>query len=91
MITVLNESNPKAKKDYECDASEFILENGKPDYFKSINEYRDYINAKNNRFKIKKGEIYLKQVNVQDGDFYVFRSIPSMHRICIKYDLYPEV
>ena len=91
MITVLKETNPVARNDYYCMASLFIRDCGRPDYFDCIKDYRDYIKAKENGFKIKKGDKYLYQANVAYGDFYTFKAIPDMHRICLKYDLYPEI
>lgn len=85
---ILGESTPIAQKDYLCNASLFIDEGGKPDYFDCISDYRDYIKAKNNRFKVKKGDRYLRQVFISDGDFCNVANIPEIHRLCIKYELY---
>jgi hypothetical protein len=90
MVTVLSDSTPIARKEHNCDASLFITEGGRPDYFDCIDDYRAYIRAKQNRFKIQIGEKYIRQSNVTDGDFYCFKAIAEMHRICIKYDLYPD-
>lgn len=90
MVTVIRETKPIARSQYECMASLFIREGGRPDYFRSIQDYRDYIIASRKSFKINKGDRYLYQVNVSYGDFYTFRAIPEIHAICIKYDLYPN-
>jgi len=87
---VLSESKPKARKQHDCNASLFITEGGKPDYFDCIQDYRDYINARNKRFKIEVGDIYIRQSMVCDGDFHCAKSIPEMHLLCIKYELYGD-
>lgn len=90
VVRTLSESSPIARKEHECHASLFITEGGRPDYFNCITDYRTYIKARNNRFKILEGQKYIRQNNVSDGDFYVFKAIPEMHKICVKYDLYPD-
>ena len=42
------------------------------------------------RGRILPGQKYMYQVSVDGDGFSVFRSRPEMHRICIKYDLYPD-
>lgn len=89
-ITVIRESKIKhAKKEYNCMAAEWIYncwsKNGNPFTF---TEWRTIVKAKNNNWKIKMGDSYIKQIN-QGDDFYVFRAIPELHAICLKYDIYP--
>jgi len=82
-------STPKARKDYRCDACEFINEAINEGYF-SFAEMRLIVKAKRNGWKIKKGEIYDKCSGKFDGDFSVFRAIPEMNDLCLKHDLYYE-
>jgi len=92
-MTIIESRFQKAKKDYICDACDSLC-----DYlFESeitgftIAEYRAIVRAKRNRFMIKKGQEYLRQANVCGGDFMVFRAIPEIHDICLKYDIYQDV
>lgn len=77
-----------ARKDYDCDACNFIrdaLGNGCRFTF---SEMRAIVKAKHNNWKILKGESYINSAMLNDGDFYVFRSIPEIEQICQTYDLY---
>ena len=88
MIRVLSESEPTAKKEHECMASEFILNSGVNGFGYSFAELRVIAKAKQQKYKIVKGQKYLKQNNVIDGDFYTFKAIPEMHQICLDHDHY---
>ena len=88
---LLKEEYHTARKEYSCNACNFIEIQDIRNYLKlTISEWRAIITARNNGWKIKKGERYLYQVAVCDGDFCVLRSIPDIHDICIKHDLYPD-
>ena len=87
MCEVIFESNPKARKDHNCDACVFINESwGYVDF--SFSELRLIVKARRSNYKIKKGQYYTKQVNKFDGEIYTFKAIPEMHKICINHDLY---
>lgn len=89
MATLISEQTPIAKKDYECMASLFLDGVGRPDFFDCISDYRAYIKARNNGFKVRKGEKYIRQFcRDSGGDTYTFIAIPEIHEICLKYDLY---
>lgn len=93
MIEVLSESTPKASKDYPCQACRFLLDGGLRDVMKgplTFAEKRAIAQAKANGYKILKGQTYLRQNNVDQGEFYVFKAIPAVHDIMIKYKLYPD-
>ncbi|WP_188051726.1 hypothetical protein [Flavobacterium sp. GP15] len=96
MPTVISEINiKKSQKDYHCNGCETILEGGSFNQFcenvkLTFSEKRALVLAKENNYKIIKGNGYLKQFNKQDGETYVFRSIPEIHKICCKYDLYTD-
>ena len=87
-IRVIAETNPKARKDHNCDSCDWLLESGIL-YEKELAfaEYRAVVKAKRNGWKIKKGDIYNKQVNFYD-DIYTFKSIPAIMEICHKYNLF---
>ena len=87
-ITVLSESNPVARKEHDCCASDFILSTGISGFGYSFAELRVIAKAKANGYKIQKGERYLRQGNVCDGELYTFKAIPAMHDICIRHGLY---
>lgn len=82
-------STPKARKDYHCDACDFICEVINEGYF-SFAEMRLIAQAKRNGWKIKKGQIYDKTSGKWDGEFSVFRAIPEMNALCLEHDLYYE-
>ena len=88
MIEVLSESKPKARKNYDCMASEFILNNGVDGMGFTRPELRSISKARKNGYKILKGEIYMRQNNKFDGELYTFKAIPAIAEICFKYDLF---
>lgn len=84
-ITVLREEYPIARKDYNCSACEWIREDISGFEFA---ELRKIVMARKNGWKIKKGQRYIKQINICDGDFYVYKAIPDIHDICIEHDIF---
>ena len=88
MIEVLSESTPKARKDYDCMACEFILNNGVQGMGFTRPELRTISKARANSYKILKGEVYMCQNNKFDGRLYTFKAIPAIAEICFKYDLF---
>ena len=88
-MAVVETRYQKAKKDYICNACEWLFETELIDF--TIAEYRAMVRAKRNGYMIKKGERYLRQVNVCGGDFMVFKAIPEIDEICQKYDIYQDV
>jgi hypothetical protein len=89
MATLLSQSTPIAKKDHPCDACHWLNEGGFPDGV-TISEIKAYIRAKRDGFKIKKGQKYIKHVQIWCGDFSVFKARPEIDAICHKYELYEE-
>jgi len=81
-----------ARKDHYCSSCEFVQDHiGKWDIgFFSFTDLRLIVKARQDNWKILKGTSYQKQVNVMDGRIYTFKCRPEMHKLCIKYDLYPE-
>jgi hypothetical protein len=86
-MELLRSSNPIARRDYACDACVWLFESNYR-YGLTISEYRSIVKAKRNDFKIKAGSKYVYQCCKNYGDFYVFRAIPEIHAICLKYDMY---
>ena len=87
-VTILSESEPVARKDHNCMASDFILNQGVSGFGYSFSELRIIAKAKKNGYKIIKGQKYIKQNNIQCGDIYTFKAIPEMHEICLNHDHY---
>lgn len=91
-IDVLSNTTPKARKQYTCDSSTIIrdllqeIECGEIKL--SFSERRAILEARNKHWKILPGETYLCQRNIMDGYIYSFRSIPAIHAICLKHNLY---
>ncbi len=90
MIETIKEIKPKARKSHDCMACDFLLEEHRGGQF-TFSELRLIARAKRNSWQIQKGEIYIRQTNVFDGDVYDFKAIPAIHQICVKHGLYPEV
>ena len=89
MITVLSESNPKARKHHTCDACIWLLNgDGWNGMGFSISELRSISRAKRNKWKIVPGQKYLRQNNIYDGELYTFKAIPEIDAICKNHDLY---
>jgi hypothetical protein len=85
------ETNPKARKDYQCQASDWIMNSVglDPDYFEP-EDYAKIEIAQGKDFKILKGETYVKVTGKFDGEFATFRAIPDLNEICIRYKLYDD-
>ena len=88
MITVISESKPVARKEHDCYACEWLLANGVNGMGYSFFELRQIAKAKRNKWKIVKGQKYVKQNNVFDGMVYTYKAIPEIHEICLKHNLY---
>ena len=90
MVTVLSESMPTARKSHICSACEWVVAHGVDGMGFSFAEKREIVKAKRNKWNIVKGQKYIRQSNIQDGELYCFKAIPEIHEICLKYDLYEE-
>jgi hypothetical protein len=89
MIHSISHATPVAKKDYPCNASEWVYESLMYVKF-TFSEKRDIVKAKRNGWKVKKGEKYIRQFNTEGGDTWAYIAIPAMDELCQKYDLFPE-
>lgn len=91
MTDLIRESFPKAKKEYVCNAFEWL---DNQVYFitdeMTSEEKRIYEEVSKRKGKIQKGERYIKQIGIYEGEFSTFRAIPEIHEICLKYNLYYE-
>jgi hypothetical protein len=95
MISTIHHSVQVARRDYHCDGCECLFDGR--DYKINthtkftISEMRAIIKTKNNNFMIKKGEKYIRQFNTDGGDTWTYRSIPEIHEICIKYNIFLDL
>lgn len=93
MNTCLSYRTHIAKKDHEDSAGVWIreqLEDIRQSIKMEFSEWRAIAKLKANNWKIKKGQKYEYYSIVQDGDFYAFKCLAEIHRICIKYEIYQE-
>lgn len=96
MTTLKQIDIKKVKKDHYCNACDWLrngdglgmIRNG--EIKTTISERRAIVKAKNNNWKVKKGERAIYFVGVYNGDFYYCHCIPEIHNICVKYDLYED-
>ncbi len=89
MLQLIRESNPVAKKAYNCVACEYIREFLNQGYF-TISDYRKIVKAKRQGWKIQPGQRYVKQVQVDGRELITYRAIPEMDELCNLYDLWPD-
>ncbi len=81
----------RAQKEYDCIACLWVdaLPRSELNEMLSFTEKRHWLTAVKNRFKILKGDPYVKQNQITDeGNFWVYRAIPAINDICYKYDLF---
>jgi hypothetical protein len=93
MVIVIQSTKVKsARKEYSCEACYFLqdgLDSIDPGKL-TFAERRAIVRARQDNWKIKKGQPYTYQFNKYDGDPFVFRGREDIHAICVKYDFYPE-
>lgn len=97
MMVLLTNTTRKARKDHRCDAC-YWLHNESSDIDYLVKERgitNDEINniegARKRNWKVKKGDVYVYQASVDNGEINIFKAIPAIHDICLKYGLYPEI
>lgn len=81
-------TNPVARKDYHCQASDWIVNAGLDERDYEAEDWAVIEKAKAEGFQIKKGTKYLKVSGKFDGEFQVFRAREELEAICQKYELY---
>ena len=92
-IIGLRSMKPLAMKDYDCDASVWLRNDGVihgRGTGLTFAELRAVATARSHGWKILKGEKYIKQINIQDGDLMTYRAIPAMDAICQRLDMYAD-
>ena len=85
----------KARKDHVCDACSWLLDRVNAnaedivlDLDCTDEEKAALERAEANGWKVKKGDKYWYWKGVFDGQISESHSIPEIHEICIKYDIY---
>lgn len=100
MVQLIAAQARKARKDRPDNSADFIIEamgmirNGYLDRGKIVRltfkELRAIAQLKANNWRIKKGQVYIKQFNKMEGQCYTFYTLPDILRICIKYKIYGD-
>lgn len=90
MNSVISETNPIARKAYECNACYYVrmLASGDVDF--SIADLRKIVLARRDGWKILPGQRYNKQVQKFEGELVVVRSRPEIMEICHRHKLYGD-
>ena len=93
MSRVISNSYPVARKNYGCDACNWVTE--WLDEFVAIltfTEKRVVARARMNGWRIMKGEMHNKATIVGcDGELYTWRAITAIHELCVEHDVYEDV
>ncbi len=88
--TICAVTYPKAQKEYDCDACRVIQNFGLNDSELTFSEYRSYIKAKRNQFKIAIGQKYVRCHGFYDGEPHTFRAIPDLDEVCRRNGYYDD-
>lgn len=91
MGSLISEKTVTARKDHDCMACDWVLAEGINGFGFSRPDLRILAKARANKWKIKRGDEYLRQALIDVGGLiYTFKAIPEVHQICLDYDLYNE-
>ena len=92
---ILESTTRKARKDHLCDACVLLLHlvnntaEAIAEYLMCTEEELKALRAaESNNWKVKKGDEYLFCSGIYDGVFFKNHSIPAIHSICVRYDIY---
>lgn len=83
-------TTPKARKDYPCEACQWLLNDCWQEADYTPEEWQQMEQAKADGYKILSGQKYIKVSGKWEGEFAVFRARPEIDAICQKYDIYQE-
>jgi len=92
-ITTIRITKRIAKKQYDCDASEWIanysgLSDLMDDYNMPFSDRRKLAIMNQERYKIFPGTEYEEHIFIQDGEFCYTKGRLDAIEICAKYDLW---
>lgn len=85
-VQVIHQGVHKARKTYECGLAEFFGDVEFPRGMK-FSEIRQLVVYRRSRKKILKGDTYIRQFNIYEGDTYTWRANKAIFDIFCKYDL----
>ena len=85
---VCTETEPKARKDYHCQASDWIENSGLCEGDYDACDWVTIKKAKSENFRILKGEKYICVRGIWNGVASTFRARIDLDSICKKYELY---
>jgi len=88
MDTLLTDERPIARKEYHCQASDWINDCGWADGDWTQEEAEDIEAARKDGWKIRKGERYVYQTGRHEGEMVTFRAKERLHEICLRHNLY---
>ena len=94
MIELISVSEHVARKQYTCNACEWVdnvLLEYRHEYDLTCAELREIVKARRNNWQIVPGQRYIREVQKYEGELLVWRAIPAIHAICLKYDIYDYV
>lgn len=80
----------RTKKIHICNACIWLKECALHEINFTFSEYRSIVKAKQNNWKIPIGGTCLYSVGIYENDFFSCYSIPEIHQICIKYEIYQD-
>ena len=95
MSQILREKIRIAKKQYDCDASEWFNCQDTPaiiadDFEFSYADKRKLVKIRSENFKINAGDKYLEQVGIVDGEFYYIKCRLDVVELLNKYQINQE-
>ena len=92
MSIVLEEKKLIAKKIHGCDASYNVISECISDIMPELTfkEKRTIVRMKQQKMKIIPGTKYIRQANIIDGDFCIWKADIEIHEICVRLDLYEQ-
>ena len=85
-IRLVKEWYPIARKEHECDACKWLKHLDDSKFY--AGDWNKINEALNQEWKIKKGQEYIRQTNVKDGEIYQYKALPSIHYLTIKHKIY---
>lgn len=88
MWECIRKTYPKARKDYHCDASGYVMDNERE--IETPEDRELFATAKKEGFKILKGQEYVHIRGLWEGTWSTFRGRKDMCDIADMYDYWPE-
>ena len=90
MPNLIAETRPRARKQYDCMACEWLF-NDLCDYWHEMtySEKKAVVRATQDKEKILPSQVYVRQV-LEDGDIYTYRARPDIHAIAVRL-IYPNI